>query len=85
MWSYLWRLDETAWQAEAVPAIAALRALPEPDRARQTAQRHRLSVFEGHGRAADPHELGLIAASTSSATSSAVRPSVTTVTVATFS
>jgi SAM-dependent methyltransferase len=46
VWSYLWRLDETAWQAEAVPAIAALRALPEPDRARPTAQRHRLSVFE---------------------------------------
>jgi SAM-dependent methyltransferase len=45
-WSYLWRLDETAWQAEAVPAIAALRALPEPDRVRPTAQRHRLSVFE---------------------------------------
>ena len=46
VWSYLGRLDETAWQAEAVPAIAALRALPEPDRARHTAQRHQISVFE---------------------------------------
>ena len=46
IWSYLWGLDEAAWEAHAVPAIRALRALPEPDRPRRTTQRHRLTVFE---------------------------------------
>jgi SAM-dependent methyltransferase len=51
VWSYLWRLDEAGWLAEAEPAIAALRALPEPDRARPAAQRQRLSVFGAAGGA----------------------------------
>jgi SAM-dependent methyltransferase len=46
VWSYLWRLDDAAWEVEAVPAIKALRALPEPDRARPSAQRQRLTVFQ---------------------------------------
>lgn len=45
VWSYLWRLDEDQWQALVVPALAALRALPEPDRPRPFTQRHRVSVF----------------------------------------
>jgi len=45
IWSYLWRLTDADWQAQAVPALSALRALPEPDRARASTQWHRLSVF----------------------------------------
>jgi SAM-dependent methyltransferase len=45
VWSYLWRLDDAQWQALVVPALAALRALPEPDRPRPFNQRHRVSVF----------------------------------------
>jgi SAM-dependent methyltransferase len=45
VWSYLWRLDNAQWQALVVPALAALRALPEPDRPRPFTQRHRVSVF----------------------------------------
>jgi SAM-dependent methyltransferase len=45
VWSYLWRLDEAQWQARIVPALAALRALPEPDRPRPFHERHRISVF----------------------------------------
>jgi SAM-dependent methyltransferase len=33
-WSWLWRLDDEQWQSAAVPAIAALRAMPEPERPR---------------------------------------------------
>ncbi|MGE5831184.1 MAG: class I SAM-dependent methyltransferase [Micromonosporaceae bacterium] len=45
VWSYLWRLDGAQWQARVVPALAALRALPEPDRPRPFNQQHRVSVF----------------------------------------
>jgi SAM-dependent methyltransferase len=45
VWSYLWRLDEVQWQARVVPALAAVRALPEPDRPRSFTQQHRVSVF----------------------------------------
>jgi len=45
VWSYLWRLDDDAWQAHAVPALENLRALPEPDRPRRYHQRHRVTVF----------------------------------------
>jgi ubiquinone/menaquinone biosynthesis C-methylase UbiE len=34
-WSWLWKLDETQWQSVAVPTIAALRAMPDPDRERE--------------------------------------------------
>jgi SAM-dependent methyltransferase len=33
-WSWCWELPDDVWDAEVVPAIAALRALPEPDRPR---------------------------------------------------
>lgn len=46
IWSYLWLLDEPRFQAEAAPAIRALRALPAPDRPRRGWQRHGLSVFQ---------------------------------------
>ncbi len=45
IWSYLWQLTDAEWQAQAVPAVRALRALPEPNRARASTQWHRLSVF----------------------------------------
>jgi SAM-dependent methyltransferase len=47
VWSYLWHVDEEAWRASVVPVVAALRALPEPDRPRTwTLRGHHLSVFE---------------------------------------
>jgi SAM-dependent methyltransferase len=45
LWSYLWDVDDDAWDRDVRPVIEALRALPEPDRARHPAMRHRLSVF----------------------------------------
>jgi SAM-dependent methyltransferase len=45
LWSYLWNVDEAGWARDVRPALLALRALPEPDRPRRFAQRHRLSVF----------------------------------------
>src|SRR6185503_5667044 len=42
IWSYLWTLDDEAWQREAGPAVAALRALPEPDQPRPYQIRHRV-------------------------------------------
>jgi SAM-dependent methyltransferase len=45
LWSYLWHVDDETWDREVRPVIAALRALPEPDRPRLPAMRHRLSVF----------------------------------------
>jgi ubiquinone/menaquinone biosynthesis C-methylase UbiE len=34
MWSYLWTVDDVTWTARVEPVIAALRALPDPDRPR---------------------------------------------------
>lgn len=45
VWSFLWRLDDDVWQSHALPAVAALRALPEPNRPRTIVARHRISVF----------------------------------------
>jgi SAM-dependent methyltransferase len=51
IWSYLWSLDDTAWADHVAPAIAALRALPEPERTRRFSHHHRLSVFAAPGEA----------------------------------
>jgi SAM-dependent methyltransferase len=45
LWSYLWRMDDAAWERDALPAIRALRARPSPDRPRAFRDRHRLSVW----------------------------------------
>jgi SAM-dependent methyltransferase len=45
VWSWLWRLDEAQWASAAVPAIAALRALPDPDRPRVIEARQPILVF----------------------------------------
>ncbi len=73
VWSYLWRLDDAAWREQAVPAVwgAAYAAGTRP-----SAQLHPGS---------SPQRVRPIAARTSSATSSGVRPSVTTMTVETSS
>ena len=44
-WSWLWRLDEAQWQSLAVPAIAALRAMPDPDRPRELRAAQPIVVF----------------------------------------
>jgi hypothetical protein len=38
-------MDDATWQAEVVPAIARLRALPEPDRRRERLLAFRLGVY----------------------------------------
>jgi SAM-dependent methyltransferase len=45
VWSYLWRVDDATWQSHVRPAVAALRALPDPERPRPYTQRQRISVF----------------------------------------
>jgi SAM-dependent methyltransferase len=45
MYAPLWDLDEERWRTTVVPAVAALRALPEPDRARQRAASHPMWVW----------------------------------------
>jgi SAM-dependent methyltransferase len=45
LWSYLWNVDEPTWQAVVAPVVAALRALPEPNRPRQYDLSSRLVVF----------------------------------------
>jgi SAM-dependent methyltransferase len=45
-WSMLWDLPEDVWDEVVVPTIAALRALPEPDRRRDRAGRFDVVVFE---------------------------------------
>jgi SAM-dependent methyltransferase len=45
LWSYLWHVDESAWDAVVAPVVAALRALPEPNRPRQHDLSSRLVVF----------------------------------------
>jgi SAM-dependent methyltransferase len=45
-WSMLWDLPDDVWEAVVVPTIAALRALPEPDRRRDRAGRFDVVVFE---------------------------------------
>jgi SAM-dependent methyltransferase len=43
--SFLWGLDEATWQEVVAPAVARLRALPEPDRPRPEVTHGQLSVF----------------------------------------
>jgi len=43
--SVLWDLDEATWQAEVEPTVAALRALPDPDRGRNHQDRYPLLAF----------------------------------------
>jgi SAM-dependent methyltransferase len=43
--SALWDVDPVTWRAEVVPVIAAIRALPEPDRPRQIQNTYPLLTF----------------------------------------
>jgi SAM-dependent methyltransferase len=45
LWSYLWDVDEPTWDAVVAPVVAALRALPEPERPRRYELSSRLAVF----------------------------------------
>jgi hypothetical protein len=45
-WSMLWDLSDDVWDEVVVPTIAALRALPEPDRRRDRTGRFDVVVFE---------------------------------------
>jgi ubiquinone/menaquinone biosynthesis C-methylase UbiE len=45
LWSYLWYVNELTWEAVVAPVVAALRALPEPNRPRQYDLSSRLVVF----------------------------------------
>src|SRR5262245_50797028 len=45
VWSWLWRLSDEEWDALAVPAIAAVRALPDQDRPRTYEIRQPVAVF----------------------------------------
>lgn len=45
MWSFLTGLDDETWARVVEPSIAALRALPEPDRPREQTWRVNLAVF----------------------------------------
>lgn len=44
-YSVLWDLDAATWQAEVEPTVAALRALPDPDRARIHQDRYPMLAF----------------------------------------
>ena len=46
MWSMLWDVPDDVWAAQVAPTVAALRALPEPDRRRERRGRFDLVVFE---------------------------------------
>jgi SAM-dependent methyltransferase len=48
-WSMLWDLPRDVWDEHVVPTIAALRALPEPDRRRDRSGRFDVVVFEPPG------------------------------------
>ncbi len=45
-WSSLWDLPADVWDAVVLPAVAALRALPEPDRPRHRSGHFDVVVFE---------------------------------------
>lgn len=45
-WSIFWDLPDDTWAAVVEPAIAALRALPEPDRVRERRSRHDVVILE---------------------------------------
>jgi SAM-dependent methyltransferase len=46
LWSYLWDVDSATWRDVVAPALARVRALPDPDRPRPYTNRLRLAVFE---------------------------------------
>jgi SAM-dependent methyltransferase len=46
VWSMLWDLDDLTWARVVDPALAALRALPDPDRPRARASWHPVVVLE---------------------------------------
>jgi SAM-dependent methyltransferase len=50
LWSFLWQVDQPTWQTIVAPVVAALRALPEPDRPRRYGLSSRLVVFASHDR-----------------------------------
>jgi hypothetical protein len=45
VWSWLWSIDDTRWQESVVPAIATLRAMPEPDRPLEYRTSQQIAVF----------------------------------------
>ena len=45
-WSIFWDLPDDTWAEIVEPAIAALRALPEPDRVRERRSRHDVVILE---------------------------------------
>jgi len=45
LWSYLWKVNDDDWRTQVEPVLAALDALPDPDRPRVFVNRHRMSVF----------------------------------------
>lgn len=55
LWAWTWEVPPEEWEAMIVPAIAALRALPQPGAPRQRAVRHELVVCHAPtGRSAPP-------------------------------
>ena len=50
VWSWLWSIDDTGWQERVVPAIAALRAMPEPDRPLDYRTSQQIAVFTPDGQ-----------------------------------
>jgi SAM-dependent methyltransferase len=48
-WSSLWDISDDRWEAVVEPALAALRALPEPARQRERCTQYKILVFEAPG------------------------------------
>lgn len=49
VFSWMWRIDDAAWERTVAPVIAALLALPEPHRPRRHVGRTRVSVLQRVG------------------------------------
>lgn len=45
LWSFLWDLDDATWRDVVEPAVARLRALPDPDRPRPDVSHCQVSIF----------------------------------------
>lgn len=45
LWSFLWDMDDATWRELVEPAVARLRALPDPDRPRTDVSRCQVAVF----------------------------------------
>jgi SAM-dependent methyltransferase len=50
LYSMYWDLDDEVWRAVVEPALAELRALPDPDRPRQRVVRYDILCFDWDGR-----------------------------------